>query len=128
MLAETLRLMKEVDWFAAADYLNRQPDQLTSMKLYNKVIKHLYYEEKNMPAVVAMARSAIQFGLDAGEPVAANDREQATKLMERTRAASYSLASHTWPGWDEPGIEIGSGDLAHGLDAAKSVLALDRRF
>ncbi len=128
MLSETLRLMKEVDWFAAAAYLNHQPDQLASLELYNKLIKHLYYENKNMPAVVAMARSAIQFGLAAGEALEASDREQATKLLERTRAVSYNLASYTWPGWDEPGIEIGVGDLAQGLDAANVTLRLTEAF
>jgi len=81
-----------------------------------------------LPAVVAMARSAIEFGLGAGEAVAASDREQATKLMERTRAASYNLASFTRPGWDEPGIEIGIGDLAQGQDAAKVALRLTEAF
>jgi len=39
MVDETLPLMKEVDWFAAAAYVNRQPDQLSNLELYNKLFK-----------------------------------------------------------------------------------------
>lgn len=39
---------------------------------------------------------------------------------EGAKGVIYNLALYTWPGWKEPGIAIGPGEIAQGLDAAKA--------
>jgi len=119
-----LALMKEVDSFAAIDYLERQTDPLTIISLYNQLLKHYYYEVRDIQAVIMMARAGAQYGLTAARFYEAQDPATAKELKEGAKGVIYNLASYTWPGWKEPGIEIGPGEIAQGLDAAKASLRL----
>jgi hypothetical protein len=122
MLDQVIDYLNKVDSFAAIEYLNRQDDPLAVIETYAKLVVQLYWEEKKLPAVVAMARAGVQYGLSAA--AAMPDPDTATKIKSKAREIAYNLASFTWPGWAEPGIEIGWTDLAIGLDAAKTVLRL----
>ncbi len=122
--AKILSTMKDVDSFAAIDHLERQTDPLKIISLYNQLLKYYYYEERDIQAVIMMARAGAQYGLAAARTLEAQDPAAAKELKEGARGVIYNLASYTWPGWNEPGIEIGPGEIAQGLDAAKASIRL----
>lgn len=95
---------------------------------YSQLVRRLYWEEKNLPAVIAIALAGIQYGLTAS--TAASHPDTAVKIKSVAKGLAYDLASFTWPGWDEADIVIGPSALAIGLEAAKANLrfakALDK--
>ncbi len=122
MLETVLKHLAESDSFAAITALNQQEDALSALKTYSQLIIDLYWKEKNLPAMVMMARAGIQQGLISA--VETQDSARAIELRSTTKAIAYNLASFTWPGWDEPDIDIGATDIRLGLDAAKLNLRL----
>lgn len=122
MLDTAVAYLNDVDSFAAIEYLNQQNEPLAVINTYSKLMRQLYWEEKDLPAVVAMARAGVQYGLTAA--AATSDPDTASQIKSVAKEIAYNLASFTWPGWDEPGIVIGPSDLAIGLDAAKTNLRL----
>jgi hypothetical protein len=101
------------------------PDPSEVAANYSSVVRSLYYSGKNLPAVVFVAGKGIDFGLS--HAVAAErrgDTETARRFRGRVKELAYNLASFTWPGWDEPGIDIRTSDLAAGFAAARLNLRL----
>jgi len=74
--------------------------------------------------MAALCRAGIQFCLDQAEKTALSDRNEATDLRSAAKQLAYNLASFTWPGWDEPQIELDPSQIADGLDAARLNLRL----
>jgi len=120
MKEESLRIAREQDTLAAVVYLAQQTDVVAAAKTFNEAMLHLYWQEKNLTLALAFGRAGAQFALTAAEtnPQLANDLRSSAKAM------TYNLASFTWPGWDEPGIEISPSDVQVGLDAVKTNLRL----
>ena len=54
----------------------------------------------------------------------AQDAEKAKELRSAAKRLAYDLGSFTWPGWDEPGIELSAAYLAFGREAAQLNLRL----
>jgi len=67
-----------------------------------------------------MARAGAHYGQAAARFLRRPRSGQAKELKEGAKGVIYNLASYTWPGWKEPGIAIGPGEIAQGLDAAKA--------
>lgn len=111
------------DSFLAIEYLGRQTDALAVVKTYDKLLKQLYYEKRDITAVIRMGRAGIQHGLTSAA-TAGNDTALAKGLKDRARTVAYNLASYTWPGWDEPGIKLDPSQIAQGLDAAAVAVRL----
>jgi len=88
---------------------------------YSQSMKTAYWEEKDLPLAVAIAYAGVGRLLGAAD---VSSDEEAYELRSSAKALMYDLASFSWPGWDEPDIEIGPSDAAAGLAAAKSNLAL----
>ena len=87
---------------------------------YEFVVRSLYYPGNDLPAVIHVAQTGIDFAL--GEAAAAERRQDGEAAAQFRRAAkglAYNLASSTWPGWDEPGINIRTQDLEAGFAAAR---------
>jgi hypothetical protein len=122
MIDTALTYLVEVDTFTAIEYLDQQDDPLTVANVYSTLVMRLYWEDKNLPAVVAIARAGIQYGLTAA--AMASDHDLAMEIKSVAKEVAYNLASFTWPGWDEPGMIISQSDVAIGLDAAKTNLRL----
>lgn len=122
MLDTVVAYLNDGDSFTAIEYLNQQNEPLAVINTYSKLVIQLYWEEKDLPAVVAMARAGVQYGLTAA--AATSDPDTASQIKSVAKKIAYNLASFTWPGWDEPGMVIGPSDLAMGLDAAKVNLRL----
>ncbi|UCG24737.1 MAG: hypothetical protein JSW55_01700 [Chloroflexota bacterium] len=117
MIDAVLDYLASGDSFVAIEFLSQQDDTLAAAEVYNKALKQLYYEEKDIQAVVNMGRAGIQHSLSSAA-AAGIDEGRARELKGRARAIAYNLASYTWPGWDEAGIELGRAEIAQGLDAA----------
>ncbi len=124
MLEQLLALLKSSDSYVAIEFLNQHEDLAAAAVAYRELLRHLYWEAKDIPRVIIIARAGIQFGLEKGATVAAANPELAYELKSQAKALAYDLASFTWPGWDETGIAPGATDTALGLDAALTNLRL----
>src|SRR5689334_18332785 len=122
MIQTVTTLLREQDSYAAIEHLERQPDPLAVARTYGDLVRHLYWKEKELPAVIAMARAGIQHGIAAARAVEASDPDQAYQLRSSAKGLAYDLGSFTWSGWDEPGIIIDPSQEAIGLDAARANL------
>src|SRR5579871_4413511 len=117
-----LEYLKQQDFAAAIDYLNRQPDPLAACSAYADLVRHLYWQQKDLPGVVMMAQAGIQYGTAAAEEIGPEDSDPWKELLSIVKGLAYDLGSFTWPGWDEPGITITPADLNTGREAAKTNL------
>lgn len=107
--------------FAAVAALAVVKDLAQAAEAYSQSMKSAYWEEKDLPLAVAIAYAGVGRLLGAAD---VSSDEEAYELRSAAKALMYDLASFSWPGWDEPGIEIAPSDAAAGLAAAKSNLAL----
>jgi hypothetical protein len=110
------------DLFTALAGLPDKGDSVDATKGHHRLMRDLYWKDKNLPAVVAVACAGIAAASRAaaenvGEPIEA-------ELLGLAKGMAYDLGSFTWPGWDEPGIQIGPTDMALGREAAKFNLRL----
>ena len=115
------------DTFAAVDSLAREEDPTTSAKAFVEVMRHLYWQKKDMHKSVQIAQAGAHFCLTISAR-AGIDPAQATNLRGIAKGLMYDIASFTWPGWNEPGITITAADLELGLDAAKANLRMAREL
>jgi hypothetical protein len=122
-MSEPLRLLEEIDSFAAIAWLDSQPPAAAA-DAYFELMRHLYWEKKDTASCVAIARAGVQHCLIAARQCEARDAKLAERLRGTAKGLCYDVASFTWLGWDEPGIQIGSTDTAIGLDAAKANLRM----
>ena len=124
MKEQCLNLLSQSDTFAVIEFLDQQEDQLRVAKTYSELVKHLYWKEKNVPAMVALARAGIQYALAMGTIVSEQDLVKTLLLRSEAKTIAYNLASYTWIGWDEQGITLTESDECHGLEAARINLRL----
>lgn len=124
MFNQSLSLLSQSDTFAVIEFLDQQDDQLQVAKTYSELVKHLYWKEKNVPDMVALARAGIQYALAAGSAVFRRDLALTLLLRSEAKTIAYNLASFTWIGWDEPGITLSETDQCYGLEAARMNLRL----
>ncbi len=102
---------------AAAIELLGSFDPLIAADAYARLQSELYWKRKNLPAMVALSQAGIEHALAVAERCA--DASQQQSFRQRAKRLAYNLASFTWPGWNEPGIELTATDLAAGLWAAE---------
>ena len=87
---------------------------------YEFVVRFLYDSGNDLPAVIHVAQTGIDFALDeAAAAERRQDSETAAQFRRAAKALAYNLASYTWPGWDEPGINVRTQDLEAGFAAAR---------
>ena len=119
MILRAVYLAKAKDSFAAIEFLNNAPDDpLGIAKTYSELVRYLYWEERDLPNVIRLARAGIQFC------VGFND----TEIRQVGKAIAYNLASYTWSGWGEADIEITASELREGMDAARLNLRLCKKL
>ena len=73
MLEEAITLFKETDSYATIDFLGRQDDAQEVIRIYNQLVKRFYYEEKDIQAVIVLARAGAQYGLAASQAAEKDD-------------------------------------------------------
>jgi DNA-binding transcriptional MerR regulator len=107
--------------FAAIALLAGIEDPGEAAIAYGASMKAAYWTEKDLPLVTAIAYAGVDHLL-----AAAHRADSATAYAARSAAKGlmYDLASFTWVGWDEPGIEVSPSDASAGLAAAKTNLAM----
>ena len=90
---------------------------------YRQAVRDAYWEAKDLGAVTSYASAGYAHCLSAA---VAAEEEAAHRLRSEAKALMYDLASFTWPGWGEPGVEVLERDLRIGFDAAITNLRLAR--
>jgi tetratricopeptide (TPR) repeat protein len=124
MINTAVDYIRNVDTFAAIDYICKQDDPFSVTSSFNDLIGHLYWENKDLAGVVALGRAGIQYGLAAASKADEVNPEAAKAIRLKTRALAYNVASYAWPGWDETNIEPNATDVALGYDAAKLLVRM----
>lgn len=123
MTHEEIRtLVNGSDTYAAVESIAKSGDALTAAKLFLTITTDLYWKSKDLTKVMAIGSAGVTFGLTRA--VVEADQTIAEQLRGTAKAISYNLGSFCWPGWAEPGIEIGKNECAFGHDAAKCNLRL----
>lgn len=97
---------------------NLTPTELRAVG--QKVRRVFYWEKKDLPTYVALTKHL----LATARSNAVSARDDAEAFGERVFGLGYDLASMTWPGWDEDGIEITPDIQATGLAAAEMIVSL----
>lgn len=124
-LAEnTLELYQTKDSFPAIISQCALPDPKITLNTLADVMRHQYWNEKDLVGALAFARAGTQFGLQTALDFYASDPELAYELRSASKGFAYNFASFAWIGWDESGIEITSADHEAGFDAARVNLRL----
>lgn len=119
-----LDIIVQGDSFRAIEYISTLGKPGEVMAVFELVTRDLYWDKRDLTAAMAMGRAAIQFGLITSLELMDGDQQVAFMLRSQSKSMAYDLASFSWPGWDEAGIEISSSDLIFGQDAAKTNLRL----
>jgi len=119
-----LELYKSQDSFVAIIYLCQLGDPRLSLNSLADLMRHQYWQEKDLVSALAIARAGIQFGLQTGSDFDATDPGLAYELRSAAKGFAYNFASFAWRGWAEPGVIITIADQAAGFDAAKVNLRL----
>jgi len=107
--------------FAAIAQLATLDDAGEAANAYGEAMKTAYWDEKDLPLVTALAYAGVDHLLALARRSTGDDADEARSVA---KAMMYNLASFTWTGWDEPGIEIGPSEAAAGLAAARTNLAM----
>jgi hypothetical protein len=124
MINTAVDYIRNVDTFAAIDYVRKQADPFSIVAVFNDLVGHLYWEDKDLVGVVAIGRAGIQYGLASSAEAEAVNPDAAREILLKVRQIAFNVASYTWPGWAEPGIEPNPTDIALGYDAAKLLVRL----
>lgn len=118
---KAIAIAVEHDTFRANEFLQSQGEAAVVADLYSRLLRKIYREKKNVPLMVMLGRSGIDYTLAqsrAAEPASA------LQLKGIAKEIAYNLGANTWPGWNDEGIVITKSDLAAGLDAARLNLSL----
>jgi hypothetical protein len=107
--------------FAAIAELALIDDAVTGAEAHREAMKTAYWEQKDLTLAVALAYAGTSRMLSMAGHL---DDDAAYAARSEAKAMMYDLASFSWPGWDEPGIDISPTDAAAGLSAARSNLAM----
>jgi hypothetical protein len=116
------RLLAEGQGSLTTQVIEAEGTPLDIAGAYHQVAKDLYWKDKDL----AGARSALALGIAYAVDQARStlDVDLAAELSGVAKAMCYDLASFCWPGWAEPGIEIGEAELECGEHAAAENLRL----
>lgn len=117
-----LERLDQQDTAAMIEWLNTNEDALETAVVYRDLVRHVYWQNKDIARTIVFARAAIQHALDA--TAVARDARIADELAGHAKGRAYDLASFLWPGWGEAGIALSKTDIAIGLDAAQTNLRL----
>jgi len=122
-MESVIQIWKSKDLFAAIESLLLDSDLVKAAKSFVDLSHYLYWKEKNLPAFVLVSSAGISYAIGKASEMT-EDEPLSHELRGIAKGMSYDLGSFTWPGWDEPGIEIGPTDLQIGQEAARANLRL----
>ena len=90
---------------------------------YRETMRAAYWDDKDVHIVVAVAYAGVSRLLTEAARVDVDD-ETEFALRSAAKGLTYDLASFTWIGWDEDGIELTSSERSAGLAAARTNLSM----
>lgn len=95
-------------------------DVAAATEAYVEGMRHAYWQEKDLSRALAYAYAGIShlFGVDDGV------QETVYEARSGAKALMYDIASFTWTGWDEQGIDVTPPQEAEGFHAARGNLAM----
>jgi len=121
-LARTaMALLAAGDTFRAIEFITSHEAAL-ALEVCATLQGQLYWQKKDVRLSTTIARAGVQHGLT--EAARTGDPARAEALRGQAKGLAYNIGSFNWPGWDEPGVEIGSGEVAEGFDGARLNLRL----
>jgi hypothetical protein len=122
------RVVHAGDSYRIVEIMAMQGEPLQVATLYFSALGKLYRAD-DLRSVVVVGQKAIDYCLtQAVEAGKRQDPSLETELRGRAKEISYNLGSYTWPGWAEPGIQIGPADMAAGFEAARLNLRLGEQL
>lgn len=125
---EALRVCAERDCRAAIEFLGRHLDPLVATQVFGDLQHEFYWQRRDLHGSIAFGQAGVEFGLAAAARVEQENTTLAHEIRSVAKGINYDIASLSWPGWDEPGIQITAADLAVGMDAAKTNLRLAKEL
>lgn len=88
----------------------------------------LYWEGRDLPAAVYVGEQGIAYCLSRAAVAPATDRVVADRLKGVAGRIAFNLASATWPGWDQPEIDISEEQRDLGFVAARLALSISEEL
>ncbi len=95
---------------------------------YQHILRGLYWQDKDIALYADLGRAAMLWALAEAERIRSAEPETSAALRAEAKGFTYDLGSFTWPGWDEPGIQITADIRRMGHDAARANLRLAREL
>jgi len=123
---EVLELLLTDDGSHIAEAIEKVGSPAEIGRQYESLVHDLYWKARKMPAVIKVANTALMYCLTRARK--STDRAQADALFHSAKAIACNLAWFCWPGWNEPGIAVGYGDIRAGGDAARLNLRLTQQL
>ncbi len=110
--------------FAAIASLAEISDPMDAAHAFGESMKTAYWTQRDLGLVTAIAYAGASRLLAEAQN---SGKDAGYELRCSAKALMYDLASFTWAGWNEPGVQIRESDAAAGLAAARSnlVMAVD---
>src|SRR5688572_22262252 len=122
------RVVHAGDSYRIVEIMARQGEPLQVATLYSSALGRLYRAD-DLRSVVVVGQKGIDYCLtQAVEAAKRQNVSLENELRGRAKEISYNLGSYTWPGWAEPGIQIGPADMAVGFEAARLNLRLGEQL
>lgn len=116
------------DSFAVIEYLCSLNNILLAVQVFSDLMNYFYWKKKDITTAIAFGRAGVHHALVNIETYSKKDKSSRTELLQLAKLLSYNIASFSWTGWDEKGIEIFDSELKTSLDAAKTCLRLTRKL
>ncbi len=126
LASRALVLLAEQDSRAAIEFLVNQEDQRLVVEVCDALMRHCYWDQKDLGGSLLFGRTGVQQALSLATDLDVDNRAAADSLRTSARVLLYNIASFSWPGWAEPGIEISATLAEEGLAASRSNLKLAR--
>jgi len=95
---------------------------------YHDVERALYWQAHDLPAAVFVAEQGIAYCLIRAITVAGNNPNLSRRLRGAAGRIAFNLASSTWPGWNEPGIEVTPEQRELGREGARFALSVSEEL
>lgn len=92
------------------------PDELKQAA--RNVRKTFYWEKKDLPTYVVVTKHLLATAIENHKEEGEHHKEFGSRVL----GLGYDLASMTWPGWDEEGIDVTEELRKIGLEASKLIV------
>jgi hypothetical protein len=124
MTDRLLQLLRDQGVDAAIQFAIASPDAPGAVTAMDELMRDCYWKQKDLASSVKIGVAAASYALSAADKMSPDQSEVAAALRGKAKTIYYNLASFTWRGWGEIGIETRPYEITVGLDAARENLRL----